>query len=365
MCFRASPHWGDPARFVTEIETHGESGTPRESSICGARVGSIAAVRLLGLVTLAIMAGSTAARATPPSISVHGEACDLSALDAELADMLAGQSAGNSRVSVVTRRSEQTLTAEVLFVDADGQPLGTRIVAAATCDDLVDSIALVIAMAIPDLPAGEDTQQRDVRSEAELSPVEPEAMAPVEAGPATVTVDRMSVRRGARVEATPELSIDGFIGGASTVTSNGVHEQFLLGARLKRGRASLALQARVDAPEEVPVTATGAVTINQADVSLVPCAHWGSLASCALLSVGLLHGSGGTLHAARDVFTPYVSTGVRIGWEHFVTSRFAVRAHVDGRARLTATTFEVDYMPVWDSSRVEGSAGLGLVARFL
>lgn len=322
-------------------------------------------MRLIGLVTLAIMAGSTVVRATPPIISVRGEACDLSALDAELADMLADESAGDSRVSVVASRGDQELRAEVLFLDADGQALGSRVITASTCDDLVDSIALVIAMAIPDLSAGEHTQPRAVQSEAELSPVAPATPPAVEASPVTAAVDRMSVRRSTRVETASELSVAGYLGGASTVTSRGMHEQLLLGARLRRGRASLSLQARVDAPEEVRVTATGTVAIMQADVSLAPCAHWRSLAGCALLSLGVLHGSGKALYAARDVFTPNVATGVRIGWEHFVSSRLAIRVHLDGRARLTTTTFEVDYMPVWESSRVEGSAGVGLVARFL
>src|SRR5690606_23146463 len=133
-------------------------------------------------------------------------------LDAELADMIVDESAGDLHVVVVTRRDEHVLTAEVLFVDAAGQTLGPRIVTAATCDDLVDSIALVIAMAIHDVPADEDTQPRDVQAETELAPVEPDVPA-VEASPAVVAVDRMSIRRGTRVEATRELSIDGYLGG--------------------------------------------------------------------------------------------------------------------------------------------------------
>jgi hypothetical protein len=32
---------------------------------------------------------------------------------------------------------------------------------------------------------------------------------------------------------------------------------------------------------------------------------------------------------------------------------------------LTKATFDVDYMPVWESRRFEGSAAVGLLARFL
>lgn len=329
-------------------------------------VASIAAVRILGLAAVATLAVTTGASAEPPIISIHGDACDLSTLDAELAQMLADKPVGGSRVSLVTGRSDQTLSAEVLFVGADGQRHGPRIVTASSCDDLRDSIALVIVLALPDASAGAPADAREPSEPETGTPrSEPATPHPIQPPAPTLPVEDLAIARSVRAEARSALSIDGYISGASTVTNRGLNEQLLLGVRLRRGRSSLSLQARVDAPEDVRVTETGKIVVTHADVSVAPCVHITSFAGCALVGIGLLRGSGEALHSGRDAVTPVLATGLRIGWEHFLTSNLAVRVHVDGRALLTTTTFDVDYMPVWESSRLEGSAGVGLLARFL
>lgn len=331
-----------------------------------AGVASIAGVKLLLLVTAATLAATTAARAERLIISIRGDACDLSALDAELTQMLADKPVGGSRVSVVTHIGNQTLSAEVLFVEAEGQTHGPRLVTASSCDDLFDSIALVIVMALPDAAVHEPADPRDASElETATTPMLPATPHPLEPPAPTLPVENLAIARSASAEAPRVLAIDGYISGASTVTSRGLNEQLLLGVRLKRGRASLSLQAHVDAPEEVRVTATGKIVVTHVDASVAPCVHIKSFAGCALVGIGVLRGSGEALHSARDTFTPVLATGLRIGWEHFLTSNLAVRVHVDGRALLTTTTFDVDYMPVWESGRFEGSAGVGLLARFL
>jgi hypothetical protein len=314
---------------------------------------------LFGFATLALLVASATARAQPTIITLRGDACDLGTLEADITDVLAIKSVGDSRVAVVTHGSGSTLSAEVLFVDAEGQTHGPRVVSASACDDLFDSISLVIVMAIPDPVAAPLPEPRVAK------PAVPSEAGGEPALPTQATARDLAVTRSARVETARTLALDGFVGGSSTVTGRGMNEQLLLGARLMRGRASVSLQARIDAPEEVRVSAIGTVTVTQADVSVGPCVHLSSFAGCGLASVGFVHGRGESLDAARSVTTPVLAVGLRIAWERFITNRLAVRVHLDSRAPLTRTSFEVDYMPVWESSRFEGSAGVGVLVRFL
>jgi hypothetical protein len=316
----------------------------------------------IGFATLAMIATSTVARAQPTIITIRGDACDLSALEADLAEALASRSVGDSRVSVVTH-SGPTLSAEVLFVDASAQAYGPRVVAASTCDDLFDAIALVIVMAIP-----EPVHKPSVPSPPKVEDAAPPQTSILPSGDSHAplpTIDSVSITRSAPTDTTAALAFDGYLGGSSTVTSRGINEHLVLGARLQRGGGSVVVQARIDAPEEARVTTSGKVTVTQGDLSVAPCVHFGSVAGCGSISAGFVHGSGETLNAARNATTPIFATGMRFGWERFVTSRLAVRLQVDGRVLLTTTRFDVDYMPVWQTSRFEGSAGVGLLARFL
>ena len=310
-------------------------------------------MRLLGLVTLAIVAAGQTARAQPAIITIRGDICEPGALDSELSDMLTTRAVGDARVSVVMRGGADSLSADVLFEDANGDTHGPRVVTAATCDDLFDSIAVVIAMALP-----------EPRAPAVQPPAPPPAEPARPAAPPPVA-DKLSIERSSATATSAAVSLDGYIGGATAVTSRGVTEQVMLGARVKRGGASIALQARASAPDNVPVTATGTITVSEVDATLAPCLHLGPVAGCALLTAGWLRGRGDALEGARAAVTPVLAGGVRIGWEHVVTNRLTLAIHLDGRALLTTTTFDVDFMPVWQSSRFEGSAGLGLLARFL
>lgn len=289
-----------------------------------------------------------AAVAEAKPVTIVGDACDPSALDAELAPLFVDKTGGAVRVSLVTR-TDRSLGAEVLFVDDAGTQHGPRVVTAPSCEELIESIALVVAMAMPDAEPGEEKVAAPVPTPAVVLP------------PSEAPSDELSGTR------TPSraLAFDGYVGVASSITSTGQNQQFLLGARVKRGRGSLALHARLDAPESIAVSVQSKITVTHADLALAPCAHVGAFAGCALLSAGFVHGSGDALYAQRDVYAPVLAAGGRIAWEPQLTRRLALRIHLDGRALVTTTTFAVDFMPVWKSSRIEASGGVGLLARFL
>lgn len=303
----------------------------------------------------ALLAAPGVASANPVSLTVVGDACDLSGLDAEVTNLLAGSEATDARASVVTTRSDGALTADVSVVDAEGESYGTRTVTASSCRDLFDSVAVVIAMAVSDTV----NRALPLTIPEPIGPIPPLS---VPEHPATNETP-MGITRAATTPARSELTLDGFVAGARSVTSSS--EQVQIGARLKRGQRSMSLEIAAGALDEVAITTTNNITIATAELTLAPCAHVRSLTGCALLSGGVIRGSGESLYGARAMSIPMAATGLRLGWEHFVTSRVALRVHLDARAMLTKATFDVDYMPVWESSRFEGSAAVGLLARFL
>jgi hypothetical protein len=284
--------------------------------------------------------------------TVTGDGCDLTGLDANVAKLLADNEVPDAQASVVTTGNKRTFRADVTVVDDDGQSHGPRIVTASSCAELFDSVAVVIAMAV-------SGTANPLTSVGDMDAIEP--IPAVEVPPSTDAVN-LVVTRAALVRSPRRWSIDGYVAAARSLTSS---EQIQVGARVSRGRRSLTLQLAVHAPEAVEVTTTAQIAITQTELTLAPCAHMGSLSGCALLVGGIIQGDGGALYGTRAVVVPMAATGLRVGWEHFLTPGFAVRVHVDARAMLTKATFDVDHMPVWESSRVEGSAAVGLLARFL
>jgi len=55
---------------------------------------------------------------------------------------------------------------------------------------------------------------------------------------------------------------------------------------------------------------------------------------------------------------------LRGAWQHELTRRLALRAHVGADVLATTTRFDVDHMTVWESPRAEASAGIAILAHF-
>jgi hypothetical protein len=127
---------------------------------------------------------------------------------------------------------------------------------------------------------------------------------------------------------------------------------------------SLAAEVRADVPEQLVVAQMASVRVFRSQLSLAPCVHAGELAGGVVASAGAFHGSADGLASPRSVYSPLLSGGARLVWEHPITERLALRIHAGVDALLTTTSFDVDHMRVWLSPRFEGSAGVGVLAHF-
>jgi hypothetical protein len=304
------------------------------------------------LASLGIALAATAAAAGPVQLETAGDACGLDGLDAQIERLAPPDLASTAKVRVEVTRGTDGFVGETWFPDR--AEIGRRTVNAATCDQLVDSIALVIAMALP----GATAPIADPPP-----PVTPPPVAPPRARPRASHIETAVV---ANAEPAPprDSRYDLYIAGGSSISASGLRTQLILGARTRRGASSLGVELRGDAPEDRVISPIASIQILRAELTATPCLHAGGFAGCAVASLGTFHGSGRRLYAARRAFAPLVSAGVRIGWEHELSDRLAARVYFDAQALVTTTKFDVDNMPVWESQRVEGSGGVSLLAHF-
>ena len=337
---------------------------------------------------LSVLVAVRTATADPVRLEVKGGVCDFGHLESQLTQMLGSDPVDpNARASVrvdVTKPGDQ-LAARILFDDGDDGIRGPRIVTSRNCRDLVESVALVVAMALPELPAAPSVNEMPppasvvdppspVSAPTPVSdqPPAPPMPPPVAAAPApgrlspepsTHALGLATRDLGSR--SVGQLDTDLFAAGASGFTSGGVQGQVIVGIRVRRDVASLSAEIRADLPEEHDVERMSGISVFRTQVSLSPCLHFGSVAGCAVASAGTIHGSAVGLTSARSAYTPLLTGGLRMTWEHRLGPGVALRLHVDADALLTTSRFDVDNMQVWVSPRFEGAAGVGVLAHFL
>jgi hypothetical protein len=310
-----------------------------------------------GLTTLLVALAAVSASASPLRLHVTGDACDFASLEPQLAQMLGADPVDSNAPASAEIDVANASEARVSFDDGNGLVRGPRVVTAASCNDLVKSVAIVIATALPDEQA---------------APPAPEAPAvvvaqPVQApAPPTITIEPVP----AEVDVAPAINApshshtDVYAAGAAGITAAGADGQAIIGVRLRRSFASISAELRGDAPQQFSAERMGNIDVARAQISISPCAHFGAFATCAIAGAGTIHGSGAGLTSPREAYTPLLTAGLRMTWELALTRRIALRIHLDADALLTTTRFDVDDMNVWESPRFEASAGLGVLAHF-
>jgi hypothetical protein len=282
---------------------------------------------------------------------VSGDACDLRELAPQVRALLGYdpfEREETARVSIETSTSPDGVIAHAWFDDGAGGRQGPRVVEAASCEALVEALAIVIVMVVPDL----------------LTTVTPAPVAPVAREPKEP--DDLLVARDATLTSTaPVSTTTGFYTAVAGGTSDhGWQQQLILGTRWKGHVRSLGLELRVGAPQAIQVNAVGSITVWKTALSISPCAHIGPLDACALASGGIIRGSGDGLEDARSAVSPMVAVGTRLALEARFTPTVSLRLHADAQAVLTTTRFDVDHMAVWVSNRLELWAGAGVIALF-
>ena len=275
-------------------------------------------------VLLAMLVAGTAH--ADPVIEARG-VCDAAALPARVAGLASTRS--RTHVTVETEPRAAGVAAKIAVGNT------ARVIEARDCAALIDATALVIAMA---LQPSTDQHRDDERP------------------------GRVVIERPVEIAAPSGPSRVSLIGGATYASTR--MESAVLGARFRDGDQSLGIEAVGTRPVHLAITPSATVAIWEATASVVPCIHVGTSAWCAVLTAGVSHGSSDRLNQPHAATSPLLALGTRVAWEYPDGAALALRIHADVIARVTSTHFDVDDMPVWQSSRIEAQAGAALIVRF-
>jgi hypothetical protein len=249
------------------------------------------------------------------------------------------------------------LEARIALIDAKGSPKAERRLVSRQrdCAELASSVALAISIAIDPFGLGPAPAGPGARA-----PEEPEQAA--SPSPPQVSVvsssEPVAASRPRPLASQVGAALVGGLGAAPSPTLG-----LAASVGMRGGNLSLGLEGRVDLPASTSLR-VGEASTALLVASLVPCAHVGRVATCALFSAGALRAAGHGLVDSRTVTLPYAALGARVALAIPVTARWSLAMHGDVTAPLTTSKLAVDGATVWTSPMLSAALGLGVAATF-
>ena len=237
---------------------------------------------------------------------------------------------------------------------------GQRELGATTCGELMDALALVIAIDLsgdqPTTPVIEPTTPV-IESRPDPSPAAEAVRPESEHRPTSrVRMESSLSRVTAAASAQEAPQIVSLVGGLAASTRGTPSGSF--GARLGRGWWSIEGVVGTGAPEKHAM-----IDVVRGGVAVAACVHVGPASACPMASAGWVVGRGHDLVRAETATTPAADAGMRLAVERDLTRGFGLRARIDGTVSLTSTTFTVDDSMVWESPRGELVFGIDMLAQ--
>ena len=335
---------------------------------------------------LAVIFASAAARATPSARLVYSrargaESCpDEQALRRAVAARVGYDPffpwAKQTVVAAVAPASQGGFAATVSLVDEQGVEHGLRTLRTpGKCNELVDVAALAIAIAI------------DPRS---LMPRPAASTAPgptlTESKPAIELPEQGREAAVGGAPSAPDVAVMpppatriAFEGTAGVVASTGVAMSpalgGVLGAALRRGRLSLGLEGRADAPAAVSVrgisspgnlaTSKGQVSSELFAATILPCVHVWRVMACGVGQIGSEKDSSTGVLYPQSHATTWLAVGGRLGVEVPLQNTLGLRVHSDILADPRPRRLDLNGYPAyWTAPLVSTSLGLDAVVHF-
>jgi hypothetical protein len=268
----------------------------------------------------------------------------------------------DERVRAVIQPSGHGLEARIELTDAKGSPKAERRLVSRQrdCAELASSVELAISIAIDPFRLGPSPAVQGVRAEApEAAHQATQGASPNASQAALVSSSEPVVASSPRPLASQVGA--GVVGGLGAAPSRTLG--LAVGVAVRSGDWSLGLEGRADLPASTSLRAGEASTALLV-ASLVPCAHVGLVATCALVTAGALRAAGHGLVESRTVTLPYAAVGARVGLAIPLTGRLSLALHGDVTAPLTKSTLQVDGTAVWTSPILSAALGLGVAAIF-
>jgi hypothetical protein len=274
--------------------------------------------------------------------------CNLAGLDARSNELL-GRTAivrdADAQLGIYTTvAGDARISATLTFADASGVARSARTLEAVTCEEMVDSLAVVISLLLRD----------DATNAASPTPPAP-APAPVAVAPVLAVSTRetdVASRSPQTRAATRSLELAASMGTTRTAA-------IVVGGRLDRSGRAFGVELEVGIPSTTEL-GVGSVRVMTASLDAVACVRRGGLGACGFVMGGLVRGSGNDLMDARSVIRPVAGVGARLEWRQPMSRWGGIRMFVDVEQLVATTRFLVDEMPVWTTDARQASLGAGI-----
>lgn len=255
------------------------------------------------------------------------------------------------RVEAKIDSAAQGLVGTLSVTDRSGKRLGRRELSspAGDCLELASAMELAIAIAVDPLYLSRPPPEPpppDVPAVKEEQPAPEPLKSPPPETPPPPPSSHLSLEAGAGLLASA---------GISPYPTAGLS----LRGRLRWTHLSVGLDARADLQSSVAF-GDGRVKSSALLGSVVPCAHLGRFAGCAVASFGALQVTGELTPPAHRESSPLVLFGVRGELEVPLASRLALKPFAEVQVVVTRTTVVSGEAPVWVTAPVAGSVGVAI-----
>jgi hypothetical protein len=275
-------------------------------------------------------------------------------------------------VANLARRSRD-FVAIVSLVDEQGVAHGDReLRTSGDCAELLDAMALAIAIAIDPEILTRPAQSSPLADGAEASGVAPGVVGEPVAAPAAVTpsvfVSPARPDVPTALQPPPATSPADFEATLGALVSSGSAPDLAAGlsagAQVRWRRISVAVEGQVDAPAARSVKGGGDVSAWPVLGAIVPCAYFGAFLACAVVQGGALRVSSGGVPDQRATWTALWQAGARAGVLIPVGESVSLRIRSDLLVNLDRARLGLRGAPVWTAPSLDGSLGIDAVVRF-
>jgi hypothetical protein len=261
-------------------------------------------------------------------------------------------------VANVARRGG-AFAASVDLIDERGIAHGAReLRSAGTCDELLDAVALAIAIAI-------DPQSLVSPAVVPAPPASPPAPPPAPPPPVPAETQEPDAVVRPSPPLSPSWRLEASAGAvASRDFAPSVSLGVALGGAIRWPSLSVGVEARADAPASAAAPGGGQVASWIVLGALVPCAYLGPVLVCALVQGGAMHAYSQDVSNSLSRDVAWWAAGARLGALIPIGSDFFLRPRAEVLANLNRKTLEVNGQDAWTPEAVAESVGVDAVVRF-
>ena len=325
------------------------------------------ALATLGAIALAL--GTATARAAPTARLVYSrapgaESCaDEEALRRAVAARIGYDPffpwATKTVIAGMAPWAPAGFVASVDLVDEHGMAHGARALRTeGSCDELLDAVALTIAIAIDPLSL----------APRPASPPPPPAAPTAPSLPATTIVSPARPRTEIVAASAPVGSPLRIQGSFGAVASAGVAPRptagVAAGVSVRWRDLSLAVEARADLPVSAPAPIAGTVSSWLVEGALLPCAHADVLFACAVAQLGSLQAASERVLNGVSASRRWLSVGGRFGVQQPLGEDTVLRVWSDVVRDLQPETLQVNGAKAWQAPGIASSLGIDAVVQF-